>query len=172
MIHFTELFGLDLTQTLNSMIMMLVMKIQLRKVFYELVGGKIFLKSPKPIIASPYIILGIGKQLTKHSSDIKDLFDSNNYDDITGDDYDDYYEKINSPFFIFGKGGAEYFYNSSISITAEMELLYEKSGAKRNYTYISRYYDGETIYHTRDYKIQKEESAINQSSKIGLNLYF
>ena len=136
------------------------------------VGGKIFFKPPRSKKVSPYIILGIGKQITDHSSESKNLYYS--YDDsenISGDDYDDYYEKIKSPIFIFGKGGSEYYLNSSISITAEMELLYQKSDAKRNYTYTRKDYDG-NINYTKDYKIHRKESSINQSVKIGLNFYF
>ncbi len=136
------------------------------------VGGKIFFKPQRSKKVSPYIVLGIGKQITDHSSESKNLYYS--YDDsenISGDEYDDYYGKTKSPIFIFGKGGAEYYFNSSISITAELELLFQKSEGKRNYTYTNKDNDG-NINYTKDYKIHKKESAISQSAKIGLNFYF
>jgi hypothetical protein len=134
-------------------------------------GGKIYFTSPKPKSVSPYIVLGIGKRLTDYARKNVDLFEDEEDNSINNDNFNEYYEKINSPFYLFGKGGTEYFFNSSLSVSAELEFLYEKE--EGDYKSTNIYYDNYgNIYYTSSSSRKNKKSTINQSALFGLNFYF
>ncbi len=150
-------YGSETTTTMNSISLF--------------IGGKIFFKTPKPKRASPYIVLGIGKQLTDYTQERIELFEEDDDGNEYEDNFDEYYEDMNSPFYLFGKVGAEYFFNNSISISAELEMLYEK--IKGNYNYSYKYIDQYNNYnYSHSSNRDKKESTITQSALFGLNFYF
>lgn len=128
-------------------------------------GVKYYFKDLIAEQVSIYVLAGFGKQIAFAKEEYKLLFTDPVPGLISEDNLEEFTEDLNSPWHFNLGFGAEYFFNRSLSLTANIRILYSSVTAKYNSRYIyqdeSRTYDSEKTY--RDF---------NTKIGLGLNFYF
>lgn len=114
---------------------------------------------------TPYVAAGFGKQFAFVKDSYKNLFPMGDPGYITEDNAEEYMQDLNSPWHFNLGFGAEYFFNESLSLTANIRLLYSSVTAKYDYRYISD-------YETRTNSTERTESEFNTRVGLGLTFYF
>jgi len=114
---------------------------------------------------SAYFLAGIGKQFAFVDNKEKDLYPDPYQQSYSSDNESEFLEEINSPFNANIGFGVEYFFNKSLSLDANMRLIYVTYSSEFKYNY--NYQDN---HESRSEKI--ENSEITKRVGLGLNFYF
>lgn len=128
-------------------------------------GLKYYFKNFTPQNVNIYASLGVGKQIAFAQNKYEDLF----LDPVPGiikqDNVEEFAEKINSPWHFNIGFGAEYFFNNSLSLIANIRVLYSSSTGKFNSRYITDY---QTTTRFEEYTQRDFSTRIG----LGVNFYF
>ena len=133
------------------------------------INALIYFSSFEEQSVRPYIIGGISKQMSFIDSKYKSTRD--NDDNLYESNDEEYFEDLNSPISINLGIGAEYFFNSSLSLTANFIMVYESaSGTYSRKRYYLDNNDNRILYAESDNELST--SLIRNRTTIGLNFYF
>ncbi len=118
---------------------------------------------------SAFVNAGFGKQFAFVKYEDKNLYPSQNSNQVTSTNRDEFLEHINSPYhFDFGFG-AEYFFNKSLSVFSSIQFYYTAVSGK--YEYISK--EKNSFYSTTQKEVTEyDESNLVTLIGLGLNFYF
>jgi hypothetical protein len=128
------------------------------------IGAKYYFNNIISNKVSIYASLGIGKQFAFVTNDYKLLFGQPD-PAINENNYEEFLADINSPFHFNIGFGAEYFFNESLSLNANIKINYNTSSGKYQSRNISQYSSRTT---TEDISVADFTTKVG----IGLNFYF
>ncbi len=129
------------------------------------VGIKYYFQEMEPQKVSVYALASLGKQFAFADYKYKNLFPTNQDGTITENNEKEFMEDLNSPFHFNLGFGAEYYFNNSLSLTANIKFIYSRVSAKS---------DSRTISQTSidTYTYEYKTSDVNTKIGLGLNFYF
>ena len=134
-------------------------------IFYFNIGLKHYFTKIRENEVSAYFLAGIGKQFAFVDNTVKNLFDDPVQQSYISDNEIEFLEEMNSPFNANIGFGVEYFFNKSLSLNANMRLIYVTYSGEFKYNY-----DYQDNHESRKEKI--ENSEIAKTLGLGLNFYF
>ncbi len=114
--------------------------------------------------ATAFLLLGIGKQFAFAEHKSENLFPLSSSSTVQ-DNAADFMKSLNSPWYFTLGAGTEYFFNESLSITANLRLVYSSVSGDYNYKYTSST-QGQTL--TESYS----GSELTTRVGLGVNFYF
>ncbi len=112
-----------------------------------------------------YAEAGFGKQIAFAQNEYKLLYPIPGQGVIKEDNIEEFTEELNSPWHFNIGFGAEYFFNSSLSLKSNIRLLYTSSTGKYNSRYV-------TDFENRTYSSENTFRNFSTKIGIGLNYYF
>lgn len=129
------------------------------------IGAKYYFNNIILEKVSIYASLGIGKQFAFFTDEYKLLFTDPTPGIIDENNRDEFESDINSPFHFHFGFGSEYFFNESLSLNANIRVLYNSASG----TFESRYIDE---FYNRTSKQEMTVSDFTTKIGIGLNFHF
>jgi len=134
-------------------------------IFYFDIGLKHYLTKINENKVSTYFLAGIGKQFAFVDKTVNYLYDDPMQQIYSSDNETEFLEEMNSPFNAYIGFGVEYFFNNSLSLNANMRLIYITFSGEYKY-----YYDYQDTHESRKEKFKNSEIA--KTLGLGLNFYF
>lgn len=126
-------------------------------------GLKYYFKNIYTEKVSMYASVSFGKQIAFAQEEYKNLFSQPTPGYINEDNREEFIKDLNSPWHFNVGFGTEYFFNESLSLNANIRVLYSSVSGKYNSRYVT---PNETNTYTR------EITSSDFSTKIGLGLNF
>lgn len=114
--------------------------------------------------ATAFLLLGIGKQFAFADHKSENLFPQSSNSTIQ-DNAEDFIKSLHSPWHFTLGAGTEYFFNESLSVTANLRLVYSSVSGEYNYKYTS-------LSQTQTWKEKYSGSDLTTRVGVGLNFYF
>ncbi|MEA1986287.1 MAG: hypothetical protein U9N76_02205 [Candidatus Marinimicrobia bacterium] len=139
------------------------------QIFSFNLGFKYYLSDMKQRKATPYFIIGGGKQFAFITKKFIDPFESGSSSDIIKENEEEFLEKLNSPLNINGGFGVEYAFNKSLSIFSNIQLFYSETNAE--YEFKKIHYSDNPSYAYSETE-DKSISGANTFTRIGVGLNF
>lgn len=138
------------------------------KTFVFSIGAKYYLTTLFENKAAAYVIAGAGKQIAWSTNEYKYPYRTQTTT-IYDDNLSDFLSDINSPYIMYAGFGAEYFFNQSLSLNANMRVYYTSACGELESTTITK-----NMGYERTYTTKNKFDRTNVVTRIGLgvNLYF